>query len=72
MIKTSQYSGHNVIHIGIVAGARTISENGQGFTGLKQRCELTDGEVGPLARAVDGEETQTDYLESKQMGVGVG
>ena len=71
VIKASQYSGHNITHMGIVTSRRTISKNRERLAFLDQRCELADGEVWALPWTVHGEEAQADYLQSEQLRVGV-
>src|SRR5437667_12041786 len=72
VIKASQYSGHNITHMGIVTSRRTISKNRERLAFLDQRCELVDGEVLALPWTVHGQEAQADYLETEQLRVRVG
>src|SRR5437899_10724567 len=71
VIKASQYSGHNITHMGIVTSSRSISKIRERLAFLDQRCELADGEVWPLPWTVPGEEAPADYLQSEQLRLGV-
>src|SRR5712671_606073 len=65
-----QYAGEDVLDVRVVAAGGAVAEEGELLSGEHAAGELVDGEVGPLARAVHGEEAQRDRLQAVQVAPG--
>ncbi len=60
---------HDVFHVSVIAAGGAIAEFGDGAAFEDVAGEFVDGEVGPLARAVNGEVAQGGDCEAMQAGV---
>ncbi len=57
----------DVVDPGVVAPGGAVAEEGERLTGEHAAGELVDGQVGALARAVDGEEAQGGHFDFVQV-----
>lgn len=62
----------DVINVGVVSSARSIAEHGELSAAFDQGSEFVNREIRSLARAVNGEEAQTSYIDRKKVRVCAG
>ena len=65
-----QHAGEDVVDVRVIAPGGSVAEKGELLSGEHPAGELVDGEVGPLPRAVDGEEAQRDRLQLVEVAPG--
>lgn len=62
----------DVRDVGVVAARRPVAVHRNGLAGEQLARELVDSQVGPLARAVDGEKPQAVHRHVVEVVIGVG
>ncbi len=57
--------------VGVIATGGAVAKDRDRLSGFNQADKFVDREVGPLARAVNGEETEADEADAVEMTVNV-
>jgi hypothetical protein len=59
----------DVVDVGVIAARAAVAELVDRLAGVDGFGERMDGEIGPLARTIDGEETQVDRAQAIEVRV---
>src|SRR5690606_24292549 len=70
-VDCGEYALKHVIDPGVVALARAVAVEGDGPALEHEGCELANGQVRPLARAVDGKEAKAQHAHGVQVVIAV-
>ena len=57
--------------VGVIARHAAIAEDGNRFAGVDERREFANGQIGPLALAIDGEQAEHRHVHAVNMMINV-
>src|SRR5262249_29155165 len=66
-VERLDHAVEDVVHVGVIALAAAVAVERQLLAALQQPHEFVDGHLGPLPRAVDGEEAQAGDVHAVQV-----